>query len=327
MAEVIALADRNEEKLNRAGDQYQVQERHVDYMGLLRNPEVEAVCICLPLRFHFEAAMASLDAGKHVLLEKPLAMNLGEADRLIGRANKTDRKIMLGLNKRWHPLVRGAREMIRNGMLGPVRLLSSVNSCGNLYKKVPDWRLQREAGGGSIIEIGTHFVDMWYFLIEDEIEEVSTFSGSIRDIDDEPAGLMARTKNGVLLNFALSDILPVRNEIEILGETNGLRISLNRFDGYEFTPIGTNAGSIRNRMRNLAHFFQRLPRGIVDLGYGGHYRASFVYEWKHFIHCIQHDKPVSCTLEDGRRALRVILAAIRSSSLGRRVKIAEVMSG
>jgi len=121
----------------------------------------------------------------------------------------------------------------------------------------------------------------------------------------------------------LSDLLPDRNEIEILGQESIQRVSLHRFDGLESIPLHSCAGDLQNRLSNMAQFFKALPQRISQGRYGGDYNASFRAQWQHFIECIQRDTPVECTLEDGRRALQVALAAVQSANTGRAVKVAE----
>ncbi len=322
-AEVVAVADIDAECLNSVADKFQIEKRYIDYRALLQDSSVEAVVVCTPLQFHFEVALAALETGKHLLLEKPLTMTLDEADRLIDRAVKTDRKVMVGFNKRWHRLVRQARDIIQKEMLGPVGLINTVFCTGHFNRYLPEWRLLREKGGGNLIENGSHFYDLWRFLLQSDVEEVSAVSKSTDRCDDEPATVTARTVNGVFLNCVLSDFLPDRCMIEIFGQNCILRFSLHRFDGFEFIPLYSCDGNVQNRLRNIGHFFKELPQGILQARHGGDYNASFKTQWKHFINCIRQDKPVECTLEDGRHALQVALAAVKSASIRQPVKVAQ----
>ena len=322
-ADVVAAADIDEERLNYAADKFQIKKRFVNYRELLNDPYVEAIGICAPLQFHFEMASATLAAGKHLLLEKPISMSLDEGDRLIEQAAKTDKKVMVGLNMRWHRLVRKAQVIIQNGMIGPVGLINTIFSTGHYNRPIPEWRLRRKEGGGSLIENGTHFYDMWRFLLQSDIEEVWAVSRSTDRVDDEPSIVTARTNSGVYLNCVLSDFLPDRNVIEIFGRDCVLRLSLHRFDSLEFIPLYSCDGDLRNRLKNMVRFFKELPQGILQARYGGDYNASFRAQWKHFIDCIGQDKPVECTLEDGRHALQVAMAAVKSACAGQSVKVAQ----
>ncbi|MBW1742411.1 MAG: Gfo/Idh/MocA family oxidoreductase, partial [Deltaproteobacteria bacterium] len=206
---------------------------------------------------------------------------------------------------------------------GPVGLINTIHATGHHKRYMPAWRLRRELGGGSLIENGTHWYDMWHFLLQSDVEEVFAVSGATEKGDDEPCIVTGRTENGVFLNCVLSDFLPDRNEIEILGQDSVLRVSLHRFDGLEVTPLHSCAGDLQNRLSNMARFFKGLPQQVLQGRYGGDYNASFRNQWQHFIDCIQRDIPVECTLEDGRRALQVALAAVQSANTGQSVKVAD----
>lgn len=118
-------------------------------MGNRTRPKVEAVAICVPLRYRRAMALAALDAGKHAFIEKPLTLSLDEADQLIKRAAQSPCKVMVGFNKRWHRLVRQVREMIQRGALGPLELVAAVFTTRSRYRhNVPEWRKRRELGAG-----------------------------------------------------------------------------------------------------------------------------------------------------------------------------------
>ncbi len=102
-----------------------------------------------------------------------------------------------------------------------------------------------------------------------------------------------------------------------------LRVSLHKFDGLEFTPLYSCDGNVQKRLWNIGRFLKELPQGVLQARYGGDYNAAFRAQWKHFIDCIQLDIPVECTLEDGRHALQVALAAMESASTGQPVQVSQ----
>jgi predicted dehydrogenase len=171
--------------------------------------------------------------------------------------------------------------------------------------------------------LGSHYFDLWHFLLKCHVEEIYAVTGSPGGMDDEPGIVTARTSGGIFLNCILSDLLPDQNRIEIFGEDCLLNVHLHRFDGIELIPLQSHGGDIKKRLRELATFFRYLPRGIRQLRCGGDYQASFRDLWIHFLNCILRDGPVECTLEDGRRSLRVALAAVRSAASGRPVRMVE----
>jgi predicted dehydrogenase len=111
--------------------------------------------------------------------------------------------------------------------------------------------------------------------------------------------------------------------MDIFGLECVLRISLHRFEGIEFIPLHGYEGDKRSRLRNMVHFGRELPRAILQTRYGGDYNASYRDTWKHFIECIRGNTSLECTLDDGRRALQITLAAVESASTGKPVKVAQ----
>jgi predicted dehydrogenase len=320
-AEVIAVADTNPDRLKRVADKFHIEKRYADFRALLSDPAVEAAAVCVPAQFHVEVALAALDAGKHLFIDNPLALSLDEWDRLIGRAAQSPSKVMVGFNLRWHRLVRQAREIIQRGTLGPLKLIRSVVT-SRFRENEPGWVRRRELGGGVLIELAVHSFDLWRFLLQSEIEEVFAMSRSGR-WDDETATVMARMANGVLTSAVFSKGTGENNETEIYGQNGRLYISSYRFDGLEFLPSSSFPGSVRTRLRRMAHALKELPQAASAIRQGGDFVASYQAEWRHFIDAIQQDTPVESTLQDGRRALQVVLAAVESASLGQLVKVAQ----
>ena len=322
-ADVVAVADIEPDRLKQVADKFRIERRYANYRDLLSDPMVEAVAVCAPAYAHTEIALAALDAGKHLFVEKPLALSLDEADRLLERAAQSHCKAMIGFNMRWHRLVRQAREIFERGTLGPVRSIHSV-ATSRFRTNEPEWLKDRELGGGVLIELGVHSFDLWRFLLQSEIEEVFATSRSDR-WDDETAVVVARMASGALASALLSKGTAEQSEMDIYGEQGRLHVSRYRFDGLDFLPALRFPGSVQTRLRSIAHTLAELPQAVVTIRQGGHYVASYRAEWQHFLTAVQHDSPLESTLEDGRRALQVVLAALQSASLGRPVSVAQAV--
>jgi predicted dehydrogenase len=319
--QVVALADIDEERLHRVADRFGVENRYADYRALLADPGVAAVAVCTPMQWHVEMAIAALDAGKHVFVEKPLALSLDEAETLIERAAESPRKVLVGYNLRWHRLVRQAREMIQQGKLGRIELAVATFTSGTRYRRdVLEWKKRRALGGGVLLEFATHYFDLWHFLLETEVEEVFATSRS-DEWDDVTGTLTARLTNGVLATAYFSESTTEHNEVQVLGQAGSLHLSLYRFDGLEFVPLFAAPGGIGGRWSRFARSLKQLPRAVRHFRRGGEYYASFIGQWRHFARSIREDGPVECTLNDGRRALQVALAAAKSASAGQPVRL------
>ena len=317
--EVVALSDISTERLNRVANLFHVRDRYTQYQQLLDDGSIDAVAVCVPPQLHVEVALSALDAGKHVFVEKPLALRLDESRRLIERAGKSSCKVMVGFNMRWHRLVRQAREFIQRGSLGPLELMRTVLT--SYQKAIPEWRSRRELGGGVLFELATHHFDLWRFLLQSEVEEVFATSRS-GQWEEETATVTARMSNGVLIASVFSERTNENNEIELYGRAGRLYVSCYHFDGLEYSSSSSFPGDLRTRLRKAARMLEELPRGIWGAREGGDFLATYGAEWRHFVDSIRRDTPVESSLQDGERALRVALAAATSASLRQPVKVA-----
>jgi myo-inositol 2-dehydrogenase / D-chiro-inositol 1-dehydrogenase len=317
---VVALADTDQTRLDGLADEYGVESRYGDHRELLADPAVQAVGVCVPAGLHVDVALASLEAGKHALVEKPLALSLAECDRLIEGASGSAARTTIGFNMRWHRLVQRTRQAVDAGTLGRVRLLRTVYGSGSrLEPGLPAWRGRRDLGGGALIEQAVHHFDLWRFLLRSEVEEVFAAAQGA----DETATVTARMRNGVLVESAFCQFTGHSNEIDLYGENGRLRVCCYRVDGFELLPSGSAPGSARARLSGLARVVRKAPQGLRALRSGGTFQDSYRAQWRHFIDAVEDDLPFQVTLDDGRRALEVALAAGQSASSGAAVKCEE----
>jgi predicted dehydrogenase len=320
-ADVVAVADVDETRLNRVADRFRIPARHTDFGTLLSEPAVEVIAVCTPLASHAAIGLAALEAGKHLLIEKPLAASLDECDRLIERAESADRTAMMGLNLRWHRLVRQAREIYRSGMLGSILMVNTV--LASYHPTIPAWREQRAEGGGVLCEQAVHMYDLWRFVLDTEVDEVfaTTRTGRWRE---ETATVTARLANGTLISSEFSWGTGNVCYLDIFGDRGRLQVDCLRFDGLQLLRRDEHPGDLGVRLRRLPSVlrgFAAVPAAMRD---GGAYLASYREEWRHFLQAVREGTRIEPTLQDGRRALEVILAAQASSDLNRPVRIPEL---
>ena len=321
--QVIAAADSDEGRLNAAANRFGIPRRHLDYQTLLADPEVDVVAVCVPPRLHAEVSLAALAAGKHVFIEKPLAVSLQECDQLVEQAARSPRKVMVGFNLRWHRLIRRGRKMIQDGVLGELEFIrTTFTTGGRLRTGSPEWSSWRAPGGGVLFDLGVHHFDLWRYLTGAEVEEISAISHS-RDAGDQSAIVKARMDNGVLITSVFSDQTTESNELEICGRKGSIRVSCYRFDGLEFITAPGSFGGFRRLPSKLLATLREIPRAMARVSRGGEFHATYESEWRSFANSIRNDTPVECTLEDGRRAVQISLAALASDSESRAVKVSE----
>lgn len=179
-ARLVALAEpdarRREEAARRA------PQAAADYHHLLAMPQVEAVVICTPTTLHAEVAIAALEQGKHVYLEKPLATGLDEAQRVLAAWRSAGTVGMIGFNYRFSPLNGAVRQYLVEKHVGELTCVRSVFSAAP--HDLPAWKQARRSGGGVLLDLASHHVDLVRFFFEQEIGEVSAALRSQRGEDD-----------------------------------------------------------------------------------------------------------------------------------------------
>jgi myo-inositol 2-dehydrogenase/D-chiro-inositol 1-dehydrogenase len=320
-ARIAAIADLEADRLERVGAQFEVEHRYRDPMALISDLEVEAVAICVPAAAHADLAVAALGEGKHLFVEKPLALTLGECDRMIEAAANSDVRTTVGFNLRHHRLLRRARELIRAGAIGAVDSLSTLLS-GAHETDSRTWRMRRDLGGGSLIETGVHHFDLWRHLLDSEVEEVIAISKSDR-MDDRIAMVTGRLSGGVLASSTFTQSSRTANELCVLGAEGRLDVSFLEFDGLSLSPVDGYPGDLRARLLGVRNTLRELPGALRRGRHGSDFDASYAAEWRTFLAAIRTGAPLECDFEDGRRALAVCLAAISSIARREPVRLAD----
>ena len=160
---IYALGESQIEKARRLADEFHIEKAEADYRKLLEDPAIDAVHICTPNALHFPMARHALEAGKHVLCEKPLAVSTGEARQMVALARETGRRNCTFHNLRFYPMVQHMRRMREDGELGEILVVQGTYSQDwLLYDTDWNWRVDSKANGPSrcLADIGSHWCDM-----------------------------------------------------------------------------------------------------------------------------------------------------------------------
>jgi predicted dehydrogenase len=198
---LVAVADANEANLS---DLPPSLHGYVDYRHLL-NTDLEAVSICLPTHLHYEATLEALEHGKHVLIEKPIAVTFEEASRMITTARSAGRTLFVGMTHRFYPELREAKRLIDEGAIGRIVACndSILEHVG--FLQMPGWHHDKKLGGGGMaLSSGIHLVDRLRWFTGDEV----TLVCDVRVIGTE-GGLTVHTWEGYTLNNAQGTVRKV----------------------------------------------------------------------------------------------------------------------
>jgi predicted dehydrogenase len=164
-ARVVAIADLDAARMDELLAEIPEQEvaRHTDYRQLLRRDDIEAVVVAVPQYLHREVTLAALDAGLDVLLEKPMAPTVAEADEIIAAHRQTDRIMQIGLEYRYAGLYRRMAEMCTAGEYGQTRMMW----CNEMRENFPprEWFYDKARSGGAIMDKCVHYFDLFNWMI------------------------------------------------------------------------------------------------------------------------------------------------------------------
>lgn len=309
---VAALAEADRARRERVAPRFPEAEPFDDFRAMIERAELDGVVVCLPPALHAEAAIAAFRAGRHVYLEKPIATSLEEATAVLEAWRSAGTVGMIGFNYRFHPAYRAAREILRSGRIGePVAVRTVFSSAA---RPLPAWKRAREAGGGVLLDLGSHHLDLLPFLLERQVREVSASIRSRRSEEDT-----------ALLLLGLDGDLPVQSlfcfgtvdedRIEVHGSSGEL--SVDRYAGrvevrpaeFEYTRWRRARGALRDVARGLRDALH--PPG----------EPSYRLALEAFTETVRRRGPGEPGLDAGYRALGVALAAEEAAGSGKTVPV------
>lgn len=308
-------------------------ESATDWREVVARDDIDIVDICTPGHLHTEIAIAALAAGKHVLVEKPLANSLEDAEPMADAASRARERgvvSMVGFNYRRVPALALARTLIENGRLGTIhQVRASYLQDWLVSSDAPmSWRLRREtAGSGALGDLASHAIDQLQFLLGDLVSEVSarthTFvprrqgPNGIEDVTVDDAVWATLTfPSGAMGSLEVSRVATGRKNaltIELFGSAGALRFDLEEINELWFLdatdPI-EEQGFRRILVTEPEHPYVGAwwPQGHV-LGW----EHSFVHEMRDLLLAIDAGEPASPSFEDGLAVQRV-LDAIETSA-------------
>lgn len=334
---MAALAGRSADRARAAADALGWASVETDWKELLRRDDVQLVDICTPGDSHAEIAVAALDAGKHVLCEKPLANSVAEAEAMAAaadRARERGVRSMVGFNYRRVPAVTLARRLVDEGRIGTVRHIRAQYLQDWLADpEAPfTWRMDRDrAGSGALGDIGAHIIDTAQFITGQSLVGVSalmdTFvperpmsgGGTAPVTVDDAALFIGRTSGGALATFEATRFATGRKNslrIEVSGSSGALAFdleSLNELWFYDGTEDGATAGFRRIVVTEPVHPYAGhwWPPGHI-LGY----EHTFTHQIADLLTAIADGADPRPSFADGLQVQRV-LAAVADSAASR----------
>lgn len=234
--DLVAAVSRDQGRADEFADRFGARFAYTDYDEMLANPEVEAVFIATPNIFHPEQVVAAAEAGKHVLCDKPLAIDVPEARRALAACEAAGVKLGINFHNRHLPWVKDVTSVIRDGVIGDVELVQLQVSSGPRHYE--NWRADPEmAGLGSVHNVGVHGLDFLRVILgSDPVEVMAMFDRGPETGQVEMLGLiLLRFDNGALVEYNCNErIRDPLNDIAIYGTSGrilGTSFTRSRSDG------------------------------------------------------------------------------------------------
>ncbi|SDI80180.1 Gfo/Idh/MocA family protein [Alteribacillus bidgolensis] len=305
--EIVAVCDINEERAQEAAEKYEAN-AYTNYEQLLETEEIDAVSVCLPNYLHAPVSIAALNAGCHVLCEKPMATSREEADNMIKAAESNQKKLMIAHNQRFVASHVKAKELIEKGDVGKIYSFRTTFGHGGPDRWSADgkksWFFNKgQAVMGAMGDLGVHKADLLRYLLNEEFVEVAGFveTNTKQNIDvDDNAVCILKTESGVVGTLAASWAYKTieDNSTVIFGEHATLRLEDD--PNYSLIAQYTNGDVVKYELGQ-----------IQSNDKGGQTNTQVI---NHFVECIIHDKEPLISGEEGKKSLEVILAAMESNT-------------
>jgi len=284
---LVAVADVNEEAVKRIGETYSA-DQYLDPLEIFEREDVEAVSICTPTVTHAELALAAMEAGKHVLVEKPMTNTVGEAESLIRGAEKNGVHLAVGFVERFNPGVIEALRLVSDGEIGDV-ILARAHRVSRYPLRISDV--------GVVKDLAIHDIDIVRQLFDSEPESVYATAGRIAHGFEDYANIILRFPGNRSAFIETNWLTPHKIR----------RLILTGSEGLITVEFITQEITVENNERRYQPFLET--------------REPLTLELEDFVQSVLDDTPPKASGEDGLMALRICEAVLESAEKGQPVKI------
>lgn len=309
-AELVAVVDENTASAQAVGQKFNAR-AYIDYREMLAVEKPQAVSVAVPTNLHEEVAMAAMEAGADVLIEKPIAATLEEAERLIAYARRADRRLMVGHIVRFNPAIRALKEKLEAGELGRIFQIA-CRRVGPFPARIRDV--------GVVVDLAPHDIDIMRYLTG--TDPVRVFSETEQRIHTQHEDLMVATMRfpgGELGTLEINWLTPVKvREIWVLGERGLFRVDDLTQDLYFHENAQAN-GDLWMALSAL--------KGVSEgsmIRFALNRYEPLKAELQAFLGAIERNEPVPVSGEDGLAALRLALAVVESGETHQVIEVERV---
>ena len=318
---VVALADDDPEAIARCR-QRAPQSDVVTWPAMLTRDDIDVVLVATPTATHAALALEVLATPKHLYLEKPIGISTQESTQLMRASAERDERqpaatAVVGFNRRHHPIFRRAKAVLEQGELGAIHTVQAVFAEPVNVAAMPAWKRSRSTGGGALLDLASHHIDLVRWLLQSDVDEVVASIDSRASQHDE-AVITLSMRVGVRVQLIISLRAAPTDTVEIHGERGVLRMDRHRQHVMLTTPRTVGYGT---RSRSLPVLDQLTAQWRFALARRLRPGAdpSYAEAWRAMVDRIAGRPSASARLHDGAASLAVVLAAEAASSSGEAV--------
>ncbi|HVF40543.1 MAG TPA: Gfo/Idh/MocA family oxidoreductase [Gemmatimonadaceae bacterium] len=305
---IVALADPDASARDAAAFLAPHATLHEEHRSLLAQ-RIDAVVIASPPGMHMAQSVAAFERGVNVYLEKPLASSLAEGDEIVAAWKESRAVGMIGFNYRFNPLLSSLKRDIAAGKVGRIIAVRSAFSIA--VRPMPTWKQSRSTGGGVLLDLASHHVDLVRFLLGEDIAEASARLQSIR-AEGDTAFLELETRNGVRVQSFFSLSATDQDTFEIFGDRGRLVVDRMSSLGVQHLPASSRMTDRINRLGQRAKSVRNAGHIIAKLRSPMH-EPSFRLALDHFISAVRGTTTASPDIDDGYAALHAVVQAENAS--------------
>jgi len=314
-ATLFAVASPTAGNAKAFAQRFEIPHAFQDYKKMLEMPEVDMVVLGVPNDLHCQVALDCLAAGKHVVLEKPLCLNLAEADRIIAAGRTAKRKLMYAEELCFAPKYIRLKQLLDSGALGHPTLLKQSEKHDGPHA-AHFWDVNR-SGGGVTMDMGCHAIEFFRWMlgrpkIRSVYAQMATQVHSDKTRGEDNAILILEFENGTT---AIAE--------ESWTKLGGMddRAEVHGSKGVAYADL-LYGNSIRTYSTTGYDYAVEKAGSTVGWSFTVHeeiWNYGFIQEMAHFVDCVLHDRQPLVTAEDGRAVLEAIFAAYASAGSGRKI--------
>lgn len=306
--EIVAVCDVDRSAAEAFASEFEVKNVYTDYREVLEDGSVEAVLVLLPHNLHREVCVAAADAGKHILVDKPIARTVNEAQPIVDAAERAGVTLMVGFNQRFMSVHRKIKELLDSGTIGNP-FAARIDHHQDFRRPEGHWWRSKEAvGGGCVIGSGIHRLDLLrWFLGEPESVYALAVDNPDRHEAELVAGATIRFKNGAVGEFFCNWSVPKPFRIPRLGE------DLSLFGPEGSIMIQGGELFLYHAGGNKGSLSASAPVIVDDRG-----RETM---WQHFARCVVEQREPDTGGQEGIATLRFVEAIYRSVESGQPVAV------